>query len=159
MLRRFKRDSSNSIPATLIQAASAIGVATNLEREMRQFTSLTSRGVMSLVMHPDKNRPQMLLMSQDPPSLRVYNMSSYRVHSSCSGFSPTNTSTGCGAFMRASLSADGRYIACGNCVVNAIASTAQHSENSYQLAFWDTQTGNKIKSALSGELILNTNNK
>jgi hypothetical protein len=42
-------------------------------------------GVTSLAMHPDKYKTQMLALSLEPTALKVYNTSTYKVQSVCTG--------------------------------------------------------------------------
>jgi hypothetical protein len=126
LLRKFKRDSPGPMQT---QPSDPSGLG----------------GILSLVMHPDKSRGQMLALSKHPAQLRMYNMSTYKVQSLCAGYvGMSTTSAGGGAFSRAALSADGRYVISGS-------SLSVHSSQ-YRLQVWDSQTGHIVKTPLSGEL-------
>ena len=126
-------------------------------------SSLSATGVMSLTVHPDHTKPQMLLMSHDPTQLRVFNMTTYRPISNCSGFK--SSVDGTAVFCRATFSADGRYALSGVPVapskggmhqglataaaVNA-RPTKQSTRPYYKLHVWDALSGIMQKTALSG---------
>lgn len=126
LLRKFKRDSSVPVPVQL------------------KHTTGGASGVLSLVMHPDKTRGQMLALCKHPAQLKVFNMSTYKPQSFCAGFvGMATTDAGGGAFSRAALSADGRYVVSGT-------SLSAHSSQ-YRVQVWDSQTGHAVKTSLSGE--------
>lgn len=101
-------------------------------------------------MHPDKYKTQMLALSLEPTALKVYNTSTYKVQSVCTGGTSAggrNTARGGGSavFCRAALSADGRIVACGT--------TSSNDEGCSRLRFWDSQTGNALPSTLTDLLL------
>lgn len=106
-----------------------------------------SAGVLSLSMHPDRNKGQMLVMTRAPSVLKVMNMSTYRSISQCAGFSgvSANISTaaniGGSIFSRASFSADGRFVICG--------SFSNSHSSQYKLQIWDSQSGHALRMPLS----------
>lgn len=189
-LRRFKRD--NTMNSTLMQlsglkssainasatfkSAGAVGIPGGNPAHNAQLSKLTTSGVLSLTMHPDKNRPQILVMTHDPSQLRVFNMSSYRVQTNCIGFRPNID--GIGAFSRATFSADGRFAVSGiasrdsSSASSAMSATGTASAASqgdlnapsgggssskgkvtYGLNVWDSQNGNRVKCHLAGNLV------
>jgi WD40 repeat protein len=108
-------------------------------------------GILSLSMHPDKNKGQMLVFSKNPSNLRVLNMSTYKSIIHCAGFcgvSPvmgatSNFISGIGSvFSRSCFSSDGRFVACGS------FSSAHGCQ--YKLQLWDSAKGNIIRSSISG---------
>lgn len=111
-------------------------------------TNQGAGGVLSLTMHPDRSKGQMLVMTRAPSALKIMNMSTYKSVSNCAGFSGVSANTSSAAnmsgsiFSRASFSADGRYVICGS------YSTAHGIQ--YKLQIWDAQTGHAIRGALTG---------
>jgi WD40 repeat protein len=96
-------------------------------------------GVMSMIMHPDRNKAQMTVLTNKPTSLRVYSMTTYKTLSQCHGIiSSSDQSSG---LCRAQISGDGNYVVCGSSI-NA-------SEDKYCLRVWETQTGNVEACSLS----------
>lgn len=134
LLRKFKRDFNDPALA---------------QTKLNNPTNSAVGGVLSLTMHPDKTRGQMLTLSKQPAQLKVFNMSTYKVQCYCSGYSGMSSlSAGGGAFSRANYSADGRYIIAGS-------SVNQHSSQ-YRLMVWDSQTGLPVKTTLSGNFFAST---
>jgi len=127
LLRKFKRDST----ATPSAAPGA--------QEQN-----TGGGILSLTMHPDKHKGQMLALSRQPAQLKVINMSTYKTQCACAGFAgystASNNAAG-GIFARANYSADGRYAIAG--------SNVKAQDGLYRLQVWDTSTGHSVRTALS----------
>ena len=111
-------------------------------------------GVLSMVMHPDKYKTQMLALTAEPTALRVYNTSTYKVQSVCAGGSAAGGSScppndaassvrgfGSAVFCRAALSADGRVVVSGT--------TSPNDGGCSRLRFWDSQTGVQMPCALT----------
>ena len=94
-------------------------------------------GVISLKMHPDKFKGQLLAYTM-PSSLKVYSMSTYRCVSTCSGAGINGVSS---VFSRAEISADGYYTVCGG--------SSKFNKHTYSLRFWESATGHSVPSALS----------
>lgn len=129
LLRKLKRDTSIPMPPSTGKSNGLAGGGMS--------------GVLSLTMHPDKAKGQMLALCKHPAQLKMYNMSTYKPLSHCAGYVGMSTATaGGGAFSRATLSADGRYAICGS-------SLSAHSSQ-YRLQVWDSQTGHAVKTSLSG---------
>ena len=118
-------------------------------------------GVLSLIMHPNKNTPHMLCMSQNPPSLRVINMATLRIHTTCVGFTSSHTISpsynassnqtvyGDYCFCRAQYSASGEFIIVG--VGVTIQDDRKSSRMIHKLLIWDAQSGQQVgKCILSG---------
>ena len=132
LLRKFKRD-GNAPGAPLIAAS-------------QQYS--TGSGILSLVMHPDKHKGQMLALSRQPAQLKVINLSNYKTHSVCkgySGYTSAATNIAGGVFNRAQFSADGRYAVAG--------SSVKGEDGLYRLQVWDTNTGHIVRTSLSGKII------
>ena len=89
-------------------------------------------GVMSMYMHPDRNKAQMTVLTSKPTSLRVYNMTTYKTLSQCHGIISHNEQTS--GLCRAQISADGNYVVCG--------SSVNTSEDKFCLRVWETLSGN-----------------
>lgn len=127
LLRKFKRDST-ATPTS----------APNAEQN-------TGGGILSLTMHPDKHKGQMLALTRQPAQLKIINMSTYKTQCACAGFggysTASNNAAG-GLFARASYSADGRYAIAG--------SNVKAEDGLYRLQVWDTNTGHAVRTALSG---------
>ena len=99
-------------------------------------------GITSMIMHPDRNKAQMSVMTSKPSSLRVYNMTTYKVLSHCHGILNSDNNNG---LCRAQISADGNYVICG--------STVNLSEdNKFCLKVWETQSGN-VEPCLLSDII------
>lgn len=132
LLRKFKRDST----------ATPSAVAGAQEQN-------TGGGILSLTMHPDKHKGQMLALSRQPAQLKVINMSTYKTQCACVGFAgystASNNAAG-GIFARANYSADGRYAIAG--------SNVKAEDGLYRLQVWDTTTGHSVRTALSGTYFL-----
>ncbi len=94
-------------------------------------------GVISLKMHPDKFKGQLLAYSM-PSSLKLYSMSTYRCVSTCAGAGINSISS---IFSRAEISADGNYAVCGG--------SSKFNKHTYSLRFWESSTGHTVPSALS----------
>lgn len=126
LLRKFKRDASNPTPS------------------LGSPDYSTGGGILSLSMHPDKHKGQMLALSRQPARLKVINMSTYKTQCVCAGYAGYThaASTAGGIFNRAQYSADGRYAIAG--------SSVKAEEGLYRLQVWDTNTGHTIRTPLSG---------
>ena len=130
LLRKFKRDAV--APSSGIAAMAS-------ERNI-------GGGVLSLAMHPDKHRGQLLALLRQPSQLKVINMSTYKTHTTCAGFSGYSAVTANaagGIFNRAQFSADGRYAIAG--------SSVKSEEGLYHLQVWETSTGHVVRTPLSGD--------
>jgi hypothetical protein len=136
LLRKFKRESA------LPPGVGNLG-------PLQQPTQNTGGGILSLCMHPDKHKGQLLALSRQPAQLRVINMSTYKTHSSCSGYggyvTPTVGLHPGGIFTRAQFSADGRYAVAG--------SSVKGEDGLYHVRVWETSTGHSVRTPLSGERI------
>jgi WD40 repeat protein len=100
-------------------------------------------GFVSLSLHPDKNKGQMLAMSTNPSQLRIYNMHTYRLSTVCNGVGNAFGGDGSGksGFSRAQLSADGSF---------AISSTSIDTDTCRNvIKIWDMQTGQSVASPLT----------
>lgn len=147
MLRKFRKEGPS---AGLGAAAVAVQNATK--------DVCSCGGVFSLVFHPDKLRAQMLVLTENPAAMRVYNMSNYRMQSMCSGFVGQGAgaagarATGGGApFFRAQISADGRYAIAGSPISTlGTGLGAGGAPHTFGVRVWDTQTGFQINTPLSG---------
>lgn len=129
LLRKFKRD--QTAPTTGLAALAA--------------EHHSGGGVLSLAMHPDKHKGQMLALLRQPAQLKVISMSTYKTHSVCAGFSGYTSGTASaagGVFNRAQFSADGRYAVAG--------ASVKAEDGLYRLQVWDTNTGHVVRTALSG---------
>lgn len=127
LLRKFKRDASN--PTATLGAPDIS----------------TGGGILSLTMHPDKHKGQMLALSRQPARLKVINMSTYKTQCECAGYagySHAATTTAGGVFNRAQYSADGRFAIAG--------SSVKAEDGLYRLQLWDTSTGHVVRTPLSG---------
>jgi hypothetical protein len=93
LLRKFKRDSPSQPVGTILNK-STIGRTGTMGNSGTHATSTNddhivqekggigptgASGIMSLVMHPDKYKTQMLSLSLEPGALKVYNTSTYKV--------------------------------------------------------------------------------
>ena len=130
LLRKFKRDST----ATPTSAPNAP-------------EQNTGGGILSLTMHPDKHKGQMLALTRQPAQLKIINMSTYKTQCACAGFAgystASNNAAG-GIFARANYSADGRYAIAG--------SNVKAEDGLYRLQVWDTNTGHAVRTPLSGTM-------
>lgn len=150
LLRKLRRDSlasTDTLPSTAIMTVVD-------EDSMHHSAS----GVMTMFMHPDKKRNQMLLMQHQPSQLKVYNLANYRLQSKCNGFQPAIHSTGKTIFQRAALSADGSFVVCGTAIrastgnrrtLSSSAVSNKGDQVVYRLSLWDSQTGASIRTELS----------
>ena len=137
LLRKFKRD----------PVAGPSGALSSLAQHQQQQQS-TGGGILCLAMHPDKHKGQMLALSRQPAQLKVINMSTYKTHCSCagySGYSSSATNAAGGIFNRAQFSADGRYAIAG--------SSVKAEDGLYRLQVWETSTGHVVRTPLSGKLV------
>jgi len=127
LLRKFKRDST----ATPTSAPNAP-------------EQNTGGGILSLTMHPDKHKGQMLALTRQPAQLKIINMSTYKTQCACAGFAgystASNNAAG-GIFARANYSADGRYAIAG--------SNVKAEDGLYRVQVWDTNTGHAVRTPLS----------
>eukprot|EP01041_Mallomonas_annulata_P002782 gene2782-5479_t len=94
--------------------------------------SMQSLSITSLTISPDRSSFGQLLVLALPSTLRLYNLSTYRVHTNYPGVNLGET------FGRAQLSADGRIAVCG--YVDSYGA---------KLKFWDAQMGDAILARLS----------
>lgn len=125
-LRKFKKDLLNP----------HAGLGNPLENNLVS-------GFVSLSLHPDKNKGQMLAMSSNPSQVRIYNMHTYRLSTVCNGVGNAfgGDGTGKSGFSRAQLSADGSF---------AISSTSIDTDTCRNvIKVWDMQTGQSIASPLT----------
>jgi hypothetical protein len=104
--------------------------------------------VLSLTMHPERSRGQLLVLSRIPATVRVINLNTYKQHSSCAGFGGMTTPAAAGnvsagaPFARATISADGNYVVAG--------SNYQPSGGGfYKIGVWEFQSGAVVRSAIS----------
>jgi len=98
-----------------------------------QGPSQPQGGVLSLAMHPDKSQGQLLVLSRDPPELKLLSMSNYRPLLRCKGL------RGLDSLHRASFSPDGRLLLCG----------ARAGTDRFRLQVWDARTGLPLRCPLS----------
>jgi hypothetical protein len=128
LLRKFKRDA----------AAPTSGLAALAEHS-------TGGGVLSFSTHPDKHKGQLLALLRQPAQLKVINLSTYKTHCMCAGFSGYSAaaaSAAGGLFNRAQYSADGRYAIAG--------SSVKSQDGLYRVQVWDANTGHVVRTPLSG---------
>lgn len=130
LLRKFKRDAP----------ANPTGGPNPADFEATGHV-LSTGGVQTLHIHPEKHRGQMLALLRQPPQLKMINMSTYKTQCFCEGFGGLGSGPGMGVFFRAGLSADGRYVISGACV--------KGETGKYCLQLWDSQTGRAARSPLS----------
>lgn len=124
LLRKFKRDSSSAPGAAEVH---------------------TGGGVLSLAMHPDKHKGQLLALLRQPAQLKVINLNTYKTHCLCAGFSGYTSgaaNAAGGIFSRAQFSADGRYAVAG--------ASVKAEDGLYRLQVWETNTGHVVRTPLSG---------
>eukprot|EP01035_Chromulina_nebulosa_P017824 gene17824-23435_t len=109
LLRKFRKDSSNITSSTL----------SNKQINILELSKSSSSGIMSLTMHPDKSKSQLLVLQHNPSSLK-------------------------NVFQRVGFSADGRYVvSCNALSVKGI------DHPLYYLVIHDVITGNVIPNKLS----------
>lgn len=96
-------------------------------------------GVVSLCMHPDKSRGQLLTLSHNLV-LRIYTMATYRVASTLIGNTHGVSATSLDVFQRASYSADGQFVACG---------VSEGLGGGYKIKIWEVSTGQVVSCPLS----------
>jgi hypothetical protein len=161
LLRKFKKDVA--VPSGKTNASGVANPSKYSSHLYEHQTSFNYGSILSLSMHPDRNKGLMLVLSRQPSQLKVINMTSYRTLSFCEGFNgvfsslvhENNEDYSMGIFYRSTFSADGRYIVC--CVAannNASAGIQGRGQRSvgkgtYQLLVWDTFTGHLVNTPLS----------
>ena len=117
---------------------------------LRKFRKddLDGKKIMTLQIHPDRTKNQLIVFAE-PSFIRMYNLATYKPQASYSGAYIQ------GAFARATLSADGRFVMCGaedtrfvsNSSEDANASTS--SSKPSKIKVWDSQSGSLINCPLS----------
>ena len=128
-----------------------------LQQQQEERSSSLCSGVFSLVIHPDRTRAQMLALSQSTPSLKVFNMATYKPQSVCAGFQSSANSVAA-PFIRCQLSADGRFAIASVSATSAGSSSAGSAGSRAaaaaaslsQLKVWDSQTGFLVNASISG---------
>lgn len=159
LLRKFRREIT--IPTTTpSKSESAISRQND---QANQIVKHSAAGIMTLAMHPSRSSNQLLVFQHQPSSLKMYNLSSYRSTSSCTGYIPAINTLGKTIYQKASLSADGRYIVCGSAVrSSSLSHSSDKTVNNlnsnetsrvfYRVSVWDAQTGAVEKTRLSGKI-------
>ena len=151
--------SMQNVLSSFQSTAGGGGVGLQLsDRDNSKGEATGASGVISMMMHPDKYKTQMLALTLEPTALRMYNTSTYKVQSVCAGCSTAggtscppsevaSSSRGCGSavFCRAGLSSDGRVVVSGT--------TNPNDGGCSRLRFWDSQSGAMLPSALSDLLL------
>lgn len=147
LLRKLRKDYGPSTTSSSASAAATKG--TNNAPD-----SFRDGSVLSLQVHPDKMKGLLLVLSRQPATLKVLNLATYKPVHACEQFSGLSAylvrehdsvfSTG--VFHRAHFSADGKYIVC--CC--NVSSSATFDKPIYKLLVWDTYTGQRKPSLLSG---------
>ena len=169
LLRKFKRDANfqgnpnnNNNPNN---GKSATANASKAALQFYEQQSFAHGSILSLSMHPEKNKGLMLVLSRQPSQLRVINMTTYKTLSYCEGFAgisaylihENDEDYSTGLFYRAGYSADGRFIIC--CVPTNKNGQQKASHNASQvrekgmfhLMIWDTYTGHPVNTPLSSK--------
>jgi WD40 repeat protein len=165
LLRKFRKDVNQA--QTNKESQNSPYPASGPQSEAREQTeSWLSGGVSTMMVHPDKNRAQLLTLSHAPqPALRVYSLSTYKPLSTCAGFKGLSAQAHdmdqiAVPFVRATFSADGHFAACGVPVIgggkagSGSRSGGGSGINGWRVRVWDSQTGHPVLTPLSGKYIL-----
>lgn len=116
-------------------------------------------GILSLTMHPDRNKGLMVALQRQPAQLKVLNMTTYRTQCYCQDFEgvqpatafskglKTRVTSATAVLHRAQVSADGQYVVCGE---KRKANSNGSKDHAYHLKVWKTVTGEEVETVLSG---------
>ena len=111
---------------------------------------LEGKIIMTLLINPDRSKAQLLVFAA-PSTLRIYSLNNYKVHSKLSGALVK------GSYVKATLSADGRYVICGT-EDNRSQPRKQGSDDHFctpsssrssRIKVWEAESGNVISCSLS----------
>lgn len=176
LLRKFKKDiyagtASSSSTTNNNNNNTSTGSAVPSKYAVHYYEnqhSFSHGSILSLAMHPERNKGLMLVLSRQPSQLKVINMTTYKTLSYCENFLGVHSylihendeDYSTGMFYRASFSADGRYIIC--CVsvqgsssafsnVSKGGNSAALEKGLYQLVVWDSFTGHPVHTPLSSK--------